>query len=121
MKDLTKKEIQDIVKESNKDLVDEQYTYLANDESDARKERLRRYSQFVEQTRVLLDQMIKKVAADHQTDTLNDADIDFLIDDQLKMRLQDALNYAVSSLEAIKGPGIKSDTPGSTYPNFYDE
>ena len=40
MKDLTKKEIEDIVKESNKDLVGEQYTYIANDEVDARKERL---------------------------------------------------------------------------------
>ena len=36
MKDLTKEEIENIVKESNKDLVGEQYTYLANDESTAR-------------------------------------------------------------------------------------
>ena len=121
MKDLTIEEIEKIVKESNKELVGEQYTYLANDESTARKERLRTYSHDIEQVKVLLDQMIRKVSADHETDTLSDADIDFLIDDQLNMRLQDTLNYTVSSLKAIKGPGIKTGSPGMTYPNMYDE
>jgi len=117
MKDLTKKEIEDIVKKSNKDLVGEQYTYIANDESDARKERLRTYSHFVEQTTNLLEQMIKEVSADYKTDNLSDADIDYLIDDQLKIRMQDALNYACASLDAVKNSGIKS---GSSY-DFYDE
>jgi hypothetical protein len=121
MKDLTKEDIEKIVKESNEELVGEQYTYLANDESTARKERLRIYSQFIEQTKVLLDQMVRKVSADYETDTLNDADVNFLIDDQLNMRLQDTLNYCVSSLKAIKGPGIKTGSPGMTYPNMYDE
>ena len=121
MKDLTKKEIEDIVKESNKDLVGEQYTYLANDEGDARKERLRSYDQFVEQAKVLLDQMVDKLRGDHETGNIQDADIDYLIDDQLNKRMQDALNYTVSSLTALKEREIGTETPGLTYPNMYDE
>jgi len=121
MKDLTKKEIEDIVKESNKDLVGEQYTYIANDEVDARKERLRSYDQFVEQAKVLLDQMVDKLRGDHETGNIQDADIDYLIDDQLNKRMQDALNFTVSSLMALKGPGIKSGSPGLANLNMYDE
>ena len=121
MKDLTKEEIEKIVKESNKELVGEQYTYLANDEGDARKERLSSYDQFVEQAKVLLDQMVEKLRGDHETGNIQNADIDYLIDDQLTKRMQDALNYTVSSLEALKGPGINTDSPGLTYPNMYDE
>jgi hypothetical protein len=120
MKDLTKKDIENIVKESNQDLVGESYTYLANDLSAERKEKLRVYSQFVEQARVLLTQMVKKASSDYETGNLQDADIDYLIDDQCQ-RMQAALDYTISSLEVIKGPGIETDTPGLTYPNFYDE
>jgi len=120
MKDLTKKDIENIVKESNKELVGESYTYLANDLSDERKEKLRVYSQFVDQARVLLTQMVKKASSDYETGNLQDADIDYLIDDQCQ-RMRDAVDYTISSLEAMKGPGIKTDTPGLTYPNFYDE
>ena len=121
MKDLTKEEIEKIVKESNKELVGEQYTYIANDEVDARKERLSSYDQVVEQAKVLLDQMVEKLRGDHETGNIQGADIDYLIDDQLNKRMQDALNYTVSSLEALKGPGIRTDSPGMTYPNMYDE
>jgi|TARA_R110002051_G_scaffold306004_2_gene376348 hypothetical protein len=121
MKDLTKEEIENIVKESNKDLVGEQYTYIANDVADARKERLRSYDQFVEQAKVLLDQMVEKLRGDHETGNIQKADIDYIINDQLNMRMQDALNYTVSSLEALKGPGIETGSPGMTYPNMYDE
>lgn len=118
MKDLTKEEIEKIVKESNKELVGEQYTYLANDESKARKERLSSYGQFVEQAKVLLDQMVKKLIGAHETGNIQDSDIDYLIDDQLTKRMQDALNYCVSSLVALKGPGIETNSPSS---NIYDE
>ncbi len=121
MKDLTKKDIEDIVKKSNKELVGESYTYLANDLSADRKEKLRVYSQFVDQARVLLEQMVKKASSDYETGNLQDADIDYLINDQLNTRMQFVLDFTVSSLEVIKGPGIKRDTPGFLYPNFYDE
>lgn len=123
MKELTKKEIEKIVKESNKDLVGESYTYLANDEVDARKEKLASYSQFVEQAKVLLDQLINRVASDQETGNCSAADIDYLIHDQLQTRMQDALNYTIASLEAAKGPGIKNtdEYPNMVYPNMYDE
>lgn len=121
MKDLTKKEIEDIVKESNKDLVGEQYTYIANDIADDRKMRLRSYDQYVEQAKVLLDQMVEKLRGEHETGNIQDADIDYIIDDQLTKRMQDALNYTVSSLTALKEQGIETETPGLTYPNVYDE
>lgn len=121
MKDLTRKEIEYIVKESNKDLVGEQYTYTANDIADDRKMRLRSYNQYIEQAKVLLDQMVEKLRGEHETGNIQDADIDYIIDDQLTKRMQDALNYTVSSLTALKEQGIESETPGLTYPNVYDE
>jgi hypothetical protein len=121
MKDLTKEEIEAIVRESNKNLVGEQYTYIANDLADDRKMRLRSYDQFVEQAKVLLDQMVEKLRGDHETGNIQDADIDYLIDDQLNKRMQDALNYTVSLLPALKEQGIEAETPGLTYPNMYDE
>ncbi len=121
MKDLTRKEIEYIVTESTKDLVGQQYTYIANDIADDRKMRLRSYNQYIEQAKVLLDQMVEKLRGEHETGNIQDADIDYIIDDQLTKRMQDALNYTVSSLTALKEQGIESETPGLTYPNVYDE
>ncbi len=58
---------------------------------------------------------------EHETGNIQDADIDYIIDDQLTKRMQDALNYTVSSLTALKEGGIETETPGLTYPNMYDE
>jgi len=121
MKDLTKKDIENIVKESNKELVGEQYTYIANDEGDARDERLRSYDQFVKQAKVLLDQMVVKLRSDYEHGNIQDADIDYLINDQLNKKMQDALDYCVSSLMALKGPGITDGPADLTNLNMYDE
>ena len=51
----------------------------------------------------------------------NDADIDYLISDQLGRAMQ-AVSYVKDSLIALKGPGIKPSEKGSIYPTSrYEE
>ena len=106
MKDLTKKDIKNIVKDSNKKLFKERfgYPYSGDEITAAHKEKLRGYEEFINGPLNSLKNMVTKCNSEHETGNLSDADIDFLIDDQLG-RLQTAVGFAVSSLMAIKEKG----------------
>ena len=121
MKDLTNKEIIKIVKESNKEALEEFFPSDADNVVRARKETLERYQSFVSGAKNFLDQIIEKAKGEYENGIINDPDIDYLIDDQLG-RAMEAVNYVKASLIALKGPGIKPSETGPVYPTSrYEE
>mgnify|MGYP001174753572 CR=1 FL=1 len=116
MKDITKKEILDIVKESNKKELEEYSQTYADELGSARAEILKRYSNFVESAQKFLQQMVEKARMDYQEGVIQDADIDHLINNQLQDNMRYAVDYAISSLDAITKGGIKDQEKGPWYP-----
>lgn len=105
MKEITKKEIENIVKESNKELKEE-YPYLGSEIGQARNNTMHAYKSYVSQAKKFLDQMVDRANMDYENKVIQKADIDWLIDDQL-LKMQDALNYVKSQLEVMKTSGLK--------------
>ena len=121
MKDLTKEEIKNIVKESNKDTLSEYFPSYADEQVTARKDNLHRYQGFVEGSKNFLDQIIEKATMDYQEGIISDADIDYLINDQCD-RARKSVDYVISSLIALKEQGIKPTETGPIYPTSrYEE
>ena len=121
MKDLTKEDILKIVKESNKDTIEEYFPSDTDQQTKYRKETLERYQGFISSAKNILDQIIQKAKGDYENGVINDADIDYLIDDQLNRAMQ-SINFVKSSLMAIKGPGIKPSETGPVFPTSrYEE
>tara|TARA_Y100000385_G_C12976401_1_gene586363 strand:+ start:64 stop:429 length:366 start_codon:yes stop_codon:yes gene_type:complete len=121
MKDLTKEDILNIVKEANKETLEEFFPSDADNLVRARKETLERYQSFVSGAKNFLDQIIEKAKGEYENDIINDADIDYLIGDQLERAMQ-AVEYVKASLIALKGPGIKPSEKGPIYPTSrYEE
>jgi len=121
MKNLTKQEIISIVKESNKEALEEYFPSDADQALKARNETLHRYQGLVSGAKNFLDQIIEKARGDYENNIINDPDVDFLIDDVLA-RAETALEYVKSSLIALKGPGIKPSETGAVYPTSrYEE
>ena len=121
METLSKKDIFKIVKESNKEALEEYFPSDADNQVRARKENLQRYDSFVAGAKNFLDQIIEKANDDYEGGIINDADIDYLINDQLA-RARAAVNFVKASLIAIKGPGIKPSEKGPVYPTSrYEE
>ena len=121
MKNLTKQEIISIVKESNKETLEEYFPSDADQSIKARADTLHRYQGLVSGAKNFFDQLIEKARGDYENNIINDPDIDFLIDDVLA-RAETALEYVKSSLVALKGPGIKPSETGAVYPTSrYEE
>ena len=116
MKDITKKEILNIVKESNKKELEEYSQSYADELGSARDETLRRYSNFVESAQKFLQQMVEKARMDYQEGIIQDADVDHLINNQLQDNMRYAVDYAISSLDALTKAGIKNQEKGPWYP-----
>lgn len=121
MKDLTKQDILQIVKESNKEALDEYFPSDADNTIKARKETLERYQGLVSGAKNFLDQFIQKAKGDYENKVISDADIEYLIDDQCE-RLEQAVQYLISSLTSLKDEGIKPSEFGPVYPTSrYEE
>jgi hypothetical protein len=121
MKTLTKEDINNIVKESNKDILDEYFPSDADNNVRARKENLERYQGFVSGAKNFLDQIIEKAKGEYENGIINDADIEYLIEDQCARAIQ-AVEYVKSSLVALKSQGIKPSETGPVYPTSrYEE
>ncbi len=124
MKDLTKKDIKNIVKDSNEEFLKEYYLNdqgAANQVVAARKDNLHRYESFVQGAKNSLDQIIEKAKMDYGEGIIQKADLDFLIDDQCE-RARQAVEYVVSSLMALRDQGIKPTETSPIYPTSrYEE
>lgn len=109
MKDLTKEEIKLLVRESNKDILDE-LTY--EDEGRAALvNKYETYAQFVSQAKTLLDQMANMANVEYTSGTLSRDDVLHLIDNELG-RAYLAVDGAANTLRAVIGPGVKTqNTP----------
>tara|TARA_R110000737_G_scaffold82061_1_gene114350 strand:+ start:3283 stop:3891 length:609 start_codon:yes stop_codon:yes gene_type:complete len=101
MKDLSKRDILNIVKESNKETLEEYFPSDADELSRARKENLARYQSFVSSAKNFLDQITEKAKGDYENGIINDSDINYLINDHLNKAVQ-TIEYIKVSLLALK-------------------
>lgn len=121
MDDLTKKDILNIVRESNKETLEEYFPSDADNQIKARKSNLERYQSFVSGAKNFLDQIVEKARGDYEGGIINDSDVDYLIHDQCERALQ-AVEYVKSSLKALKEAGIHPSETGPIYPTSrYEE
>ncbi|HBY67130.1 MAG TPA: hypothetical protein DEG69_04815, partial [Flavobacteriaceae bacterium] len=88
----------------------------ADELGSARDETLKRYSNFVESAQKFLQQMVEKARMDLQEGIIQDADVDHLINNQLQDNMRYAVDYAISSLDALTKGGIKNQEKGPWYP-----
>jgi len=118
MKDLTKKDIKNIVKNSNEEILKE---YFLNDQGEAnqvtaaRKSNLFRYESFISGAKNFFDQMMEKAKMDYQEGIIQKADLDYLIDDQCERATQ-SIEFLKSSLMALRDQGIKPTETGPVFP-----
>tara|TARA_R110000744_G_scaffold313632_1_gene420807 strand:+ start:382 stop:1023 length:642 start_codon:yes stop_codon:yes gene_type:complete len=105
MKDLTKEEIIQIVKEANRDILKEYFPSYADEAVTARKENLIRYQSFVSSAKNFLDQIIEKAKGDYESKIIDDTDIDYLINDHLNKAVK-IVKYIKASLLALKGKEV---------------
>ena len=102
MKDLTKEELELLVKESNRDILDE-LTY-ADEESQVRINTLDKYSDYITQVRfILLDNMLAQAKADYNHGVLGKSDIQHLIEKECNERLMLIASTLASGLGEIIG------------------
>tara|TARA_Y100000310_G_scaffold28831_1_gene27432 strand:- start:518 stop:901 length:384 start_codon:yes stop_codon:yes gene_type:complete len=123
MSKLTKAELVKLVKESNKDLIDEIFTqpYFNDEVIAARNQKLVAYKKYVNTCLESLKSMVDDVNMQYTNSNLQQADIEFLIKDQLG-RLRDSVSYTVSSLEAIMSKeGLQLDPAGAQFPQMMEE
>ncbi len=133
---ITKEEIEKIVREANKELLEEDrvsvatdwsgfsgmtYPFYGNELSVARKEKLGSYEKYVNTCLQSLKMMVENVNADYINNNISDMEVKFLINDQLE-RLQSSVGYTISSLEAImQSGGQKLHGAGPQYPAMMEE
>lgn len=102
MKDLTKEELELLVRESNKDILDE--LSYEDEEGQARINTLEKYSDFISQVRfILLDNMMVQAKADYDHGVLNKSDIQHLIEKECNERLMLVASTLASGLGNIIG------------------
>ena len=127
---ITKEEIEKIVREANRELLEEEggtapdwsaftgmtYPYYGSELTVARKEKLSSYEKYLNTCLQSLKMMVEYVNSEYVNKNLQKADVEFLINDQLG-RLQDAVSYTISSLQAIiENDGQKLHGAGPQYP-----
>lgn len=99
MKDLTKEEIKGIIKESNKDLLDE--IYIDDEARIARVNHLDTYAHDVTQAAGMLNQLVENAAMDRESGNLSDSDLEYLMTTQVE-RMYAIVATVENSLRAIK-------------------
>ena len=107
MKNITKEELKLLVKESNRDILDE-LTY-ADEASATLVNKYETYAQFVTQAKTLLDQMANMANVEFKSGTISRDDIVHLIKNELG-RAYLAVDGAANTLAAIIGSGLKDQT-----------
>ena len=120
---LTKEELAELVRESNKDLIDEIFTqpYFNDEVIAARNQKLVSYEKYVNTCLQSLKSLIDDVNMQYTNSNIQAADIEFLINDQLG-RLRDSVGYTVSSLEAImSNDGLELEPTGAQFPQMIEE
>tara|TARA_R110000824_G_scaffold277958_1_gene466147 strand:- start:1153 stop:1773 length:621 start_codon:yes stop_codon:yes gene_type:complete len=119
---ITKEEIEKIVREANQELLEDfTYPFYGNELAVARKEKLGAYEKYVNTCLQALKMMVENVNSDYVNNNISDLEVNFLVDDQLE-RLQAAVGYTVSSLQAIvKHDGQKLQAAGSQFPSMMEE
>jgi methyl-accepting chemotaxis protein len=132
---LTKEQLRKLVKESNRHLLEDRvgdaidhsntFTQSFPSPSDevvtARKEKLTSYQKYINTCTESLKNMVNQANADYTSDNLQNADVEFLISDELG-RLQTALNYTISSLQAIvENDGLERSPAGPQYPAMMEK
>lgn len=102
MKDLTKEELESLVRESNKDILDE--LSYEDEEGQVRVNTLEKYSDYISQVRfILLDNMLAQAKADYDHGVLNKSDIHHLIEKECNERLMLIASTLASGLGDIVG------------------
>lgn len=115
MKDLTKEELLQIVKESNKDILDEFGGYAAQ-AGVAKRAALDKYADFISQVRfILLDNMLEQVKADYRR-TLSKSDIEHLISKECNERLMRIVGTLTESLSDMIGGGHEEEGESTPIP-----
>ena len=132
---ITKEEIEKLVLEANEHLLEDRvsvetdpgaftgmtYPYYGNELQVARKQKLGSYEKYVNTCLQSLKMMVDQVNADFTNDNIQETDVQFLINDQLE-RLQAALGYTISSLEAIvNNDGLTLHGAGPQYPAMMED
>tara|TARA_R100001015_G_C4610950_1_gene166361 strand:- start:197 stop:562 length:366 start_codon:yes stop_codon:yes gene_type:complete len=121
MKNLTKQEILNLVKEANEQELQEYFPSDADREIRNRKENLLRYQSLLEGARNFYIQIMEKAQSDYENGIIDDSDVDYLINDQCE-RAMAAVDYLKSSLIALKTQGIKPTERSPIYPTSrYEE
>ncbi len=118
MKDLTKEELLQIIKESNKDILDE--LAYADELSLGRINTLEKYEYFVTEAARFFKEMIETAESDYKGKSIQDSDLDSIINKTCR-RMIDVVNTAQSQLAAIGGAGIKEPEQGLIYPGYLEE
>jgi len=126
---ITSEEIKKIVKESNQELLEDMqdthsadtYPYYGNELTVARKQKLGSYEKYVNTCLQSLKMMVEEVNSQYVNKNIQRSDVEFLINDQLQ-RLQDSINYTISSLQAIvQNDGQKLHGAGPQFPAMMEE
>ena len=132
---ITKEEIEKIVREANRELLDEDdgtapdwsgftgstYPYYGNELTVARKQKLGSYEKYLNTCLQSLKMMVEDINSEYVNKNLQKGDVEFLINDQLA-RLQDSLNYTISALQAIvENDGQKLHGAGPQFPAMMEE
>ena len=132
---ITKEEIDKIVREANSHLVEDRvsvasdwsaftgmtYPYYGTELTVARKEKLGSFEKYLNTCLQALKMMVEDVNSDYVNGNLQEADLEFLINDQLE-RLQAAVGYTVSSLQAIvSNDGQELEPAGAQFPAMMED
>tara|TARA_R110000824_G_scaffold47486_11_gene135218 strand:- start:3663 stop:4088 length:426 start_codon:yes stop_codon:yes gene_type:complete len=132
---ITQDEILALVKEANPELfenrVDDEtdpsaftgmtYPYYGSELTVARKQKLGSYEKYINPALQSLKSLVSEVNSEYVNKNLQKSDVEFLINDQLE-RLQSAVSYTVSSLEAIiKNDGQELVPAGPQFPSMMEE
>ena len=131
---LTKKELAKLVRESNKELIEDRVSVMSDPEAFTqsypamsgeivanRKMKLLTYEKYVNTCLKSLEGMVDQVNMDYTNSNMAAADVEFLINDQLE-RLRASVGYTVSSLQAIvNNDGLELQPAGAQFPQMMEE
>jgi len=116
MKDLTKEELMQIIKESNKDILDE-FSGYADQLGVAKRASHEKYADFISQVRfILLDNMLEQVKADYHHGAISKGDVEHLISKECNERLMLIASTLSKSLSDMIGGGHENDGEDSPIP-----
>jgi len=103
---MNKKEIKELVKEANKELLCERYPYFGDFQAAEIKQDTTKYDKYSQQTYMLLEQMQTDVVSDFETGNLSNIQIEYLIGTVLP-NIAQQVQYAINKINSMKDQGIK--------------